>query len=228
MIRVLQINLAGKSAAQDLALQKAREDKINLLIVSEYYKYGQNTNEAHGWYCDKTIRAAIVNRNDIPIDEIGDAQNGFSWITVRKTRIYACYISTNVSIREYKDWLTRLELSIRSASGDVIVAGDFNAKHRAWGSTANDNKGESLFEFANALGLIVCNQGNKPTWQRGDSESHIDVTMASANLAARVTNWRVLEEYSHSDHSYIEYNIEDNPTMHQDHTKKSHAEIPGI
>lgn len=175
--------------------------------MSEYYKNGQNTNEAHGWYCDKTTRAAIVNCNDIPIDEIGDAENGFSWITVWKTRIYmiyACYISPNVGIREYEDWLTRLELSIRSASCDVIVAGDFNAKHRAWGSRANDNKRESLFEFANALGLMVCNQGNKPTWQRGDSESHINVTVASANLTARVTNWRVLEEYSHSDHSYIE------------------------
>jgi len=100
-------------------------------------------------------------------------------------------------------------VSIRSATCDVIIAGDFNAKHRAWGSRMNDDKGESLNEFAYSLGLTVCNQGNKPTWQRENSESYIDVTMVSANLVAKVINWHVLDEYSHSDHNYIEYSIED-------------------
>lgn len=77
MIRFLQINLAGKSVAQDPALQRTCKNKIDWIIASEYYKYGQNTNEANGWCCDKSSRAAIVNCNDAETVEIGKAENGF-------------------------------------------------------------------------------------------------------------------------------------------------------
>jgi len=177
MIKFLQINLSGKSAAQDLALQRAREQEINVIIASEYYSHGPNTNEANGWSCDKTSRAAIVDCDFAQIKEIGTAENGFTWITIRDLRIYSCYISPNITILEYDNWLASLEISIRTAPCDVIVAGDFNAKHAAWSSQVNDSKGESLLELAHVLGLVVCNQGDNPTWQRDGSQSHIDVTM---------------------------------------------------
>lgn len=108
MIRFLQINLTGKSAAQNLALQRAREQEIDVIIASEYYKYGHghNTNEANGWYCDKSSRAAIVNCNDARIEEIGKSEHGFTWITIRDLRIYTCYISPNTTLAEYENWLT--------------------------------------------------------------------------------------------------------------------------
>jgi len=50
--------------------------------------------------------------------------------------------------------------------------------------------------------------------------------MASTNLAARDTNWRVLDEYSHSDHSYIEYNIEVNaPRAYKEITRRNTRNI---
>lgn len=82
MIRILQVNLAGKSVTQDLALQRAREKNIDLIITSEYYRYGQNTNEANGWYCDESSRAALVICNDAEIYEIGKPENVFRWITI--------------------------------------------------------------------------------------------------------------------------------------------------
>lgn len=105
--------------------------------------------------------------------------------------------------------MARLEISIRTATSDVIVAGDFNAKHHAWGLQSNDDKGELPSDLTCMLGLTICNQGDRPTWQKGDSKSYIDVTMASTNLAARVQCWNVSEEFSHSGHSYIEYNIKE-------------------
>ncbi|KAL4112825.1 hypothetical protein QTP88_016549 [Uroleucon formosanum] len=162
---------------------------IDWIIASKYYRYGQNTNEANGWYCDKSSRAAIVNCGDVGIEEIGKAEHGFMWITTRNVRIYTYYISPNITITEYQNCLARLEINIRIATCDVIVAGDFNAKHRAWGSRVNNDKGESLSDLTSSLGLIICNQGGRPTWQRNDSKSYIDVTMTSANLAARVKHW---------------------------------------
>lgn len=96
-----------------------------------------------------------------------------------------------------------------TATGDVIVTGDFNAKHSEWGSPVNDSKREFLADFIYSLGLSACNQEDKPTWKRGDSESCIDVTIVSINIAVRVTNWQVLEDKSYSKHNYIEFNIRD-------------------
>lgn len=59
----------------------------------------------------------------------------------------------------------------------------FNAKHQYWGSAINDAKGDALSEMIHAIGFIACNTGRKPTFQRGASESIIDITFASPKLA---------------------------------------------
>lgn len=83
MIRILQINLAGKGATQGLALQKAQE---GIYDRPDYYQrilqIGHNTNEANGWYCDKDSKAAIINCGNAQIDEIGNPESGFTWITI--------------------------------------------------------------------------------------------------------------------------------------------------
>lgn len=40
MISFVQINVGGGSAAQNLALQTAAEQGADVVILSEYYKYG--------------------------------------------------------------------------------------------------------------------------------------------------------------------------------------------
>jgi len=45
--------------------------------------------------------------------------------------------------------------------------------------------------------------------------------VASVNLPTRITYWQVAEEYSHSDHNYIEYTIKDiAPNPHKKHTRR--------
>lgn len=47
---------------------------------------------------------------------------------------------------------------------------------------------------------------------KGDSQSHIDMTMVSSGIVKRITNKRILEEESYSDHFNIEYKIEETKT----------------
>jgi len=108
------------------------------------------------------------------------------------------------SFGDYQDFLSWLERSIRLATEGILLAGDFNAKHSDWGSKTNDPKGEALSDMIHALGLIVCNKGNDPTFKSG---SIIDVTFCSAELAGAVSGWGVLDVESLSDHCYIQYNI---------------------
>jgi len=97
-----------------------------------------------------------------------------------------------------------LERSIRQSTDDILLAGDFNAKHSDWGSQTNDRRGEALSELVHALGLLTCNTGNSPTFKSG---SIIDVTFASPAVAHRVSDWGVLDVESLSDHNYVQFHI---------------------
>lgn len=56
-------------------------------------------------------------------------------------------------------------------------------------------------------GLLVCNQGKKPTFERETASSIVDVTFATDGLAAEIVNsWKVEEQESLSDHKYVTYN----------------------
>jgi hypothetical protein len=77
-----------------------------------------------------------------------------------------------------------------------------------WGSPYNDRRGDELSSFIISLDLRVCNQGNKPTFERGSSHSILDLTFASAHTARRIAEWNVLEEETGSDHNYLYYTVD--------------------
>lgn len=199
MIMFLQINLGGGRAAQNLAFQTAAELGADFIIASEYYKFGS----AHqSWYQDRSQRAAIVPVTNTPMDDVGGALNdGYVWVAVGGIRVYACYWSPNTRYSDFEDFLRRLENSVRSSPVPVVVAGDFNAKHRCWSSPVNDAKGEALTEMAQSLDLVVCNHGPTPTREKDGHRSYIDVTLVSASLQATVGDWEVLQSESLSDHN---------------------------
>lgn len=197
MMRILQINLNCSKDAQKVMLQTAADKKADVIIISE-----QNKN-LPGWYADMEGKAAIALLQNSALDEVGESGRGFTWIRVKGIRIYSCYISPNITMTEYKEYLENLETSIRSGSGEVILAGDFNAKNAEWGSSINDERGDELSALIASLDLSVCNIGTDPTFERGPSSSVIDVTFASKQTASQVRKWNVLNEESRSDHYYV-------------------------
>jgi len=96
---------------------------------------------------------------------------------------------------------------VRGATGPVIIVGDFNSKSPEWGSPLEDRRGRALAELLATLGLTICNEGSKPTFVRGTSESHLDLTLATQAVARNVTGWSVLEEESLSLHRYIQFDV---------------------
>ncbi|KAH6941174.1 hypothetical protein HPB50_014593 [Hyalomma asiaticum] len=75
------------------------------------------------------------------------------------------------------------EVVSRSRSPHVIVAGDFNAKHRAWGPRAGDERGAQVMDFAAAAGLVVMNDPqSEPTYETAYAASWIDLTLATPSV----------------------------------------------
>jgi len=164
--------------------------------------------EADGWFPDSHYRSSIVVRGNIPINQTGPQESGFRWTEVPGLRVYSCYWSPNCSIAEYEDFILRLERSVRTSALPCVVAGDFNAKSRLWGSPTEDKRGAILADLMSALDLHACNSGVSPTFVRGQSESHIDVTLVSNTIRGKVVDWKVLENESLSLHKYISFDIQ--------------------
>lgn len=183
-INFLQVNLGGGSAAQNLALQTALERSTDILVLSEFYKFGK----AHErWHCDSSNRASIAILLNLPVDEFDTGNNGFVWVTIGDMRMYSCYWSPNTSNAEFDQYLKRLEANVRTSPVSVVIAGNFNAKHCEWSSPINNVKGEALADMVRALDLAICNHGRTPTREKDRSQSLIDVTMVSARLQHKVS-----------------------------------------
>lgn len=135
------------------------------------------------------LHQIALNVKSVQIDDLGCSEDGFRWVTISGTRVYSCYWSPNSSFQDYLDFLTRLERSIRLTPGNILLTGDFNAKHTDWGSQFNDRRGEALSDLVHATGLITCNIGNSPTCR---SATIIDVTFASQHIKNNIMGWCVL------------------------------------
>ncbi|KAH6924248.1 hypothetical protein HPB50_014188 [Hyalomma asiaticum] len=96
------------------------------------------------------------------------------------------------------------EMVVRSSSVNVVVAGDFNAKHRAWGPRAGDDRGARVMELAAATGLTVLNDPlSPPTYENTYAASWIDVTLATPAVMAAGYVWEVHDDVTFSEHKYV-------------------------
>ena len=97
----------------------------------------------------------------------------------------------------------------RNWEGHVVMAGDFNAKALDWGMSWSCSRGTAVVEMAYRLDLSVLNDGVVTKFRRSDCQGTIiDITLASAGAAARIHDWRVMEDFNGIDHQHIKFMIE--------------------
>ncbi|KAH7986113.1 hypothetical protein HPB51_026711 [Rhipicephalus microplus] len=100
------------------------------------------------------------------------------------------------------------ETLLKVRTSNVVVAGDFHAKHLVWGPNAGDERGARLLEFAAANELIVLNDPqSRPTYETPYAASWINVTLPSFTAVQSGFQWEVREDLTHSEHRYIEIRI---------------------
>lgn len=207
MIRVLQANLHRSKTADDLIYQLSREKGANLLLISEQYQ----DKDRSCWYPDLTGTAAIwtPNPGSVQVKSHGKGR-GFVWAKVGVFSFFSCYFTPNEAIQDFREKLDCLEDQILNTQGKVVVAGDFNARALEWGMPHSNTRGRLIMEMAARTGLLVLNEGNVTTFRRpGYGETIPDVSFASETTAPLIHKWRVLEDYTGSDHQYIAFEIAD-------------------
>lgn len=179
------------------------------MLISEQYTHG---GAGLNWYSDPTSTAAIwvVKKDAVPIAGKG-AGPGFVWIRSGSVTYFSCYLTPNEPIEDFERKLVGLEDEIRGVRGEVLVGGDFNAKAVEWGAPAPDSRGRRVMDMVARLSLVILNEGDVSTFRRAGYTGTIpDITMGSERLAGQVQDWQVLEDYSASDHQYIQLKIGEN------------------
>ena len=198
----MQINLGRGRDAQALLMQTAIEKGVDVLLISE--QYGKPTTGS--WFQDSTGSSAIAVLNeDLKIRNVSESAENYVWVDIDGVKVYSGPYSLNIQYDDFLRKLETLEDSLRTTTGEVLVAGDFNCKSPEWGSKKLDKRGEALSEFVAGLDLVVLNEGDTFTFRRGIGGSVLDITLGSVAIAARTSTWRVLEDLTLSDHQYITF-----------------------
>ena len=83
------------------------------------------------------------------------------------------------------------------------MAGDFNAKARAWTGGPRDPRDDLLEEMMAAYNLVVTNQPGVHTYEKEIARSVLDLMFASPEVTKNISFWKVLDAESLSDHRYI-------------------------
>lgn len=209
MIKVLQINLNRAHAAHaDLERRVNRED-INVCIISEANrnKSKSKADRDQGWISDDTGDTAIW----LPAGTKVTSSSSIRGITTAKLAeedilIISCYFSPSRGMDEFEDYLSQIDSVLQSSGGRTLIAGDFNAASRLWGSDANCSRGREIEDMAARGNLHIINDGNRPSVCRPQGTSFVDLTMTTN--PSDIIGWTVRDEaVPGSDHLYIEFQI---------------------
>jgi len=215
---LLQANLNGARAAQDLMIHYAAERDIGLVIASEPYWVPPANNQWAAARTGSRVDVAITWRrteNPLPCTFL-EAGGGYVAVRWGDMVVVGVYLSPNQSQAEYEEGLGRIERYVRKyAPAPTLVAGDFNAWSEAWSSRLTNRRGWALETWAASLGLCCLNTGSTSTCVRPQGgESIIDLTWATPKAAARMTGWRVVTEVpTESNHRYIEVVLGETPAQ---------------
>ncbi|XP_043501570.1 uncharacterized protein LOC122523744 [Polistes fuscatus] len=204
---VIQINLNHARRAQDLLGQRMREVKADIAIISE------------PWWVPPGDERWLSSLGGSPLAAILASKSGGTCSLVRRglffvaakwgdSLVVSVYFPPSEDISKFSRLLDELEELLGTFPAlPAVVAGDFNARSQRWDPEGRSNlRGELLCLWANRLNLSLGNQVGHPTCVRPQGSSVIDLTWGSPTAIVRLSDWRVDEAESLSDHMYVIFN----------------------
>lgn len=106
----MQINVDRRRTAQEILAVTANQEKVDLILVSEP---NLSILKKKSWYVDEDKRVCIINSSrGVQISKWGKGK-GFVWVATEDIYIYATYISPNVTVESYANWLVELQADLR-------------------------------------------------------------------------------------------------------------------
>ena len=209
--KMCSINIDGLSSKSRLMLDKfANDENLGIIFVQES---GSREAEKMKLTNMKTIvdsngsknRGALLYIHDsipyVPLPEISkqsteiDSTWAVVFINKKKYIVGSLYVKHNYP-EAIKDALKLLNYASAKKNSlkaqGIIMAGDYNARHPAWGDTKTNAKGKELFEELDYTKFKICTS-ESPTFLCEDGGSHIDLMIVTNNIADKIgTSYTVM------------------------------------
>ena len=88
---------------------------------------------------------------------------------------------------------------------------DSNAHSSLWGCISDNPRGRILEELLIGVGADILNSGTRPTFSNHRYSTIIDITFADSSLSPSLSNWRIHDTPSLSDHTAIRVDLNLSP-----------------
>ncbi|KAL9874903.1 uncharacterized protein ACN427_013229 isoform 2-T2 [Glossina fuscipes fuscipes] len=109
----------------------------------------------------------------------------------KRSKMASCYFPPSLDVQTFRDEIQRL-CDFLDGEQNVILAGDFNARHRLYGDQVSTNKGKILVNTINSSSFSVLNNGNT-TFHCNRSgrtaSSVLDLTFSNSSILS--FNWNM-------------------------------------
>jgi hypothetical protein len=231
-LRIIQLNVHKRDAVQ-LSLMNDKEIRdFGVVAISEpYARIIENMVVTspmghHNWTrmipterreAIWPIRSMLWVRSDIDAEQIpvpsADLTAAVLQLPDRAVMVVSVYVEGRnadalaSTVRELHNLIVRFR-SGRGTRTDVILVGDFNQHDQLWGgddvSPTRQGEADLLIDFMSEHSLQSLLPRGTKTWQEGDTETTIDLVLASTELAEEVMRCGIHQNEHGSDHRAIE------------------------
>ncbi|KAJ4427096.1 hypothetical protein ANN_24711 [Periplaneta americana] len=155
--------------------------------------------------------AVIVNNKDIDVTtirQISDEDCIVVEVNYKKKVFFASSM--------YFDRVSNIEEDIRKAERilthikgrRLLILADTNVRNKLWYDNINNERGRLFEEFLTINTLHILNENTEiPSYETARGRSWIDLTITNNILLGHITDWKIAEEESCSDHRIISFKI---------------------
>ena len=203
-------------AQSELAINLA-ELKTDVVLLQEPVTYKNRLIQIPSYFegfPSRTLttrpRAAIYAKRNLKLIELVSLQTADCAVALFRSNglqivIVSCYLDiTNKEVITSE--ITNICQYAASNRFPLLLGIDTNSHSSLYGPTTN-KRGEKIEEFIMTNHLQVENKGDIPTFQSSRFSTFIDATF-TRDLAYSITNWRVDQSFSGSDHKAIHFSLE--------------------
>lgn len=157
---------------------------IDILLISETHFSSRSYFTLHGYniihadHPSGSARggAAIIIKSSIKFDELATLEA--DWVQCAKINISSAFGNITIAAAyippKHKVSQSQFDMLMNDLGARFIIAGDFNAKNKWWGSRTNNPKGNALFRCIQNK-RIGCHASGEPTYWPTDPLKYPDI-----------------------------------------------------
>ena len=133
--------------------------------------------------------------------------------STRRTKIMLISVYWDITYEGVPDKLVACIDYCKTHNLPYLCSMDSNAHSTLWGCTSDNPRGRTLEEFIIQAGADILNLGTAPTFSNHRYSTIIDITFSDPSLSPSLSNWRIHDTPSLSDHVAIRVDLSFNPPL---------------